>query len=200
MGTAGAKVFRLRAHRTKLRREQADAARQRVLALDMPEPIKDDMLSVIEGWSPSGAGWTFVMLSAEQNRAVVGWLRRYSASPLVALELWAVCFEHQRRGTNEIRATRQELADAVGTNPAEVSRIMGELVSIGAITRSYEGRRVSYRMNAAVSTKLTGRVRDRAQAASPPLSLTPRKKREKPARKSVQSHLSVVPPAAPVGE
>ncbi len=195
----GAKVYRLKAHRERLKAEKAQATRQAVLALDVPEPVRDDLLATIEEWSPSQAGFTFVQLSPEQNAAVVRWLKDNSAQPMLALVLWAECFRYQRRGTNEIRASRQELAEAVGTSADEVSRIMSELVSIGAIIRSYEGRRAVYRMNDRVSTKLAGKLRDRVQAESPQLTFAPKPKRVRsvtPKRNRSQSHLSVVPPPA----
>lgn len=190
---AGAKVHKLKPHRDRLKAEKAAATRQAVLALDVPEPVRDDLLATIEQWSPSKAGWTFVQLSPDQNAAVVRWLRENSVQPMLALVLWAECFRHQRRGTNEIRAKRQDLADAVGTSADEVSRIMSELVSIGAIIRSYEGRRAVYRMNDRVSTKLGGKLRDRVQATAPPLVFEPRPKRDRPARKKPAAHLVLLP-------
>lgn len=78
------------------------------------------------------------MLSFEQNRAVVGWLRRHSALPLVALELWPECLQRSRHDKGEIPATCDELAAAVEADPDEVSRVMSELESIGAIARARE--------------------------------------------------------------
>lgn len=135
------------------------------------------------------------MLSPEQNAAVVHWLRQNSAQPMTAMVLWSECFRHQGR-TGEILATRDELAAAVGTTAREVSRIMTELESIGAIIRRREpmpGRRgpgrAVYQMNPNVSTQLTGRVRDRAQSKAPTLTLIPNpKKRRRP-----HQRIAVVP-------
>ena len=88
----------------------------------------------------------------------------------------AVLFNNLRTDTGEIVQTRDELAELIGDTPDHVSQIMGELGSIGAISRRREkvaGMRgpglVRYFMNPKVGTHLTGAARDKAQAGSAPL-------------------------------
>jgi predicted ArsR family transcriptional regulator len=83
-----------------------------------------------------------------------------------------------RRDTGEIALTRDELAEELGVAPPHVSRLMGELEGIGAISRRLEkipgmrGRgRAVYFMNPNVATNLAGAARDKAQGEAPPLRL-----------------------------
>jgi hypothetical protein len=82
------------------------------------------------------------------------------------------------RDTGQIMLTRDELAERLGSRLDEVSRIMHELASIGAIITRREpvsgvrgpGRAV-YFMNPNVATHLPKGVRGRAQAEAPKLRL-----------------------------
>ena len=118
------------------------------------------------------------MLSPSQNRAVVKYLRSNSARPMVAVELWALCFEHLRNDTGEVLLSREQMAEEVGVAPKRVSEVMSELVKIGAISRVRErvpGMRgsgvVRYFMNPNVATQLGGKARDDAQRSAPMLAL-----------------------------
>lgn len=75
---------------------------------------------------------------AGRYRAVVRWLRHNSALPLVAMELWAVLFARVLDESGEIAGSRDELAEAVGTTPDDVSRLMSELESLGVVHRRRE--------------------------------------------------------------
>lgn len=55
--------------------------------------------------------------------------------PLVAVRLWLRCIGRLDRVTNEILATRNELAASLGVPAREVSRVMSELVRIDAVRR-----------------------------------------------------------------
>ena len=52
---------------------------------------------------------------------------------MVAVELWALCFEHLRNDTGEVLLSREQMAEEVGVAPKRVSEVMSELVKIGAI-------------------------------------------------------------------
>jgi DNA-binding transcriptional ArsR family regulator len=120
--------------------------------------------------SPSINEWTFVMLSPDQNAAVVLWLRANSKRPQVAMALWAVLFSHLHRTTGEIMQTRAELAARVGTEPDNLSRIMAELESINAVRKERDGRRVRYFLNANIATHIPGpAARKAAREGSGPL-------------------------------
>lgn len=176
-----AKISRLVTRPDKLREEQAAQLRQLVLAFpEAPPDAISRVLAAIDRETATRNGWTFVMLSPSQNRAVVGWLREHSKRPMVALVLWSELFTHLEAETGHIVATREALAEAVGASVQDVSRVMTELVSIGAVTRWTEkvpGLRgpgvVRYAMNPHVATKLPGLARAEAQKAHPPLRLLP---------------------------
>jgi DNA-binding transcriptional ArsR family regulator len=111
------------------------------------------------------------MVQAELNNQVVRYLTECSRRPLKAVRLWATLFTALPNDSNEVCATREELAEMIETDPRTVTRIMGELEAIGAIYRQREGRKVQYFVHPSLGTHLSGAVRDRAQAEAPPLRL-----------------------------
>lgn len=114
--------------------------------------------------------WTFVMLSPSQNSAVVRWLSENSKRPQAATLLWARLFEVIRNDTGEIMQTRDELAQWLGVEPQNLSRIMSELASINAVRREKRGREVRYFMNSTIATHLPGpAAREAAREADGPL-------------------------------
>jgi predicted transcriptional regulator len=127
------------------------------------------------------AGWTFVMLSPAQNRAVVQWLLRFSTRPQKAVDLWAVFFEYLHFETGEIMLTRDAMAEAIGSDASTITKVTAELEWIGAISRRREPRNgpVRYFMNARVATHLPNKARERAQAEASPLKLVPPEKPKK---------------------
>ena len=172
-------IVRFRTKADRLRAETAGELRQLILEYpDLPERARGEIVAAIDRETTSERGWTFVMLSPEQNAAVMRWLRQHSERPVVALALWGELFTALRRDTGEVMLTRDELAERVGTRPDHVSRVMHELASIGAIIIHRErvagmrgpGRAV-YLMNPTVATNLAGTARDRAQAEAPKLRL-----------------------------
>ena len=174
-----ASVHRLRSRPDQLHVEQADTLRQLILTFPgLPERAAGAIVAAVDGQTAAENGWTFVMLSPSQNRAVVRWLLRHSSRPQRAVDLWSLLFEHLRRDTGEITLTRDELAAAIDERPDNVSLIMGELEGIGAISRRRErvaGMRgpgmVRYFMNPNVATHLAGQARDQAQARAKPVQL-----------------------------
>ena len=76
--------------------------------------------------------------------------------------------------SNEVGATRAELARIVGITPADVSQIMGELEAIGAVRRERLGRGVRYLVHPALGTHLAGALRDATQACAWELKLPSR--------------------------
>jgi len=116
-------------------------------------------------------GWRFVMVEPTLNSEVVDWLTYNSRRPLVAVRLWGKLFQYLPQDSNDVLATREELARAVGCTPAHVSEVMGELEAVGAIYRRKDGRGVRYFVNPRLGTHLTGATRDRAQGEAPPLRL-----------------------------
>lgn len=172
------KIVELRTRPDRLRRDQEALLRQAVLDFedDMPGGVVRELLTVIDRRSAARNKWTFVMLSPEQNLLVVQHLRKNSKFPMMALELWAHCFQHLRTDTGEIMLSREELAEKLGTDADNVSRVMSELVKFGAINRRREKVAnlrgpglVQYYMNPRVATHLGGAERDKAQDEAPPL-------------------------------
>jgi CRP-like cAMP-binding protein len=172
-------ILRHRTRRDRLRAAEAEELRRLVGERPgLPERLRSGLIAAIDRETASENGWTFVMLSPEQNRAVLDWLLAHSSRPRQAVALWARLFEHMRRDTGEIALTRDELAEELGVAPPHVSRLMGELEGIGAISRRLEkipgmrGRgRAVYFMNPNVATNLAGAARDKAQGEAPPLRL-----------------------------
>lgn len=172
-----ATLHRLFTRRDRITEEDGQKLREMVTAYPgLPERLRSELITEIDRRTASKNGWTFVMLSPEQNAQVVDWLTDNSTRPQVAVKLWAKLFTALRTDTGEIVMTRDELADQLGIASDHVSRIMGELVKIGAITRKRErvaGMRgpglVKYFMNPRIGTKLSGSARDKAQEEAPPL-------------------------------
>lgn len=170
-------VIELRTRPDRLREDQASVLRQALLpfAEQMPDAVQA-IIGHIDRQTASRNRWTFVMLSPTQNAVVVNYLAKNSQRPLVALRLWAMCFEHLQVETGEVMLRRDQLAKALGETADHVSAVMSELVTFGAIIRNRErvaGLRgpglVRYYMNPRVATHLAGRERDDAQEAAPPL-------------------------------
>jgi hypothetical protein len=143
---------------------------------NLPEGAVGDIVAAIDRRTAAENGWTFVMLSPDQNRAVVKWLTTNSKRPMVAVQLWAELFAHLNRDSGEIMQSRDELANAVDVQPEHVSAIMTELEGVGAISRKrvkVAGMRgpgmVRYFMSPRVATHLAGKAREAAQAEAGPL-------------------------------
>lgn len=171
-----AKVHRLRSNPERLRAEQAAALRDALLPfqVEMPGAVRE-LVAHIDRQIAARNGWTFIMLSPDQNRAVVRWLKANSSRPMQAMEIWAEMFTALDIDTGEVMRTRDQLAAAIGATPDHVSAIMGELEACGAVIRHRERvagmrgpGRVHYFMNPLVATHLAGGARDAAQAEAPP--------------------------------
>lgn len=170
-----ATVHRFRSKQDRLEAEQGQRIRQTLLDLgeemNLPADAVTKVIAAVDGQTAAERGWSFVMIGPKENRAVVAWLRENSKRPMAAMATWAELFTALRFDTGEIALTRAEIAERVGIHPREVSKIMTELVEIGAVSRVREGRRVRYFMNPNVGTHLTGKERDQAQSEARQLSL-----------------------------
>jgi len=164
----------------RLRKGQEEELRQALLPFEdqISGQVFREIMKVIDRRAASRGKWTFVMLSPEQNGQVVEYLVANSTQPLVAVRVWAICFQYLRIDTGEIMLTRDELAEKVGIDSANLSRIMSELEAFGAISRrrqkigGMKGRgMVRYFMNPRVATHLAGAERDKAQDDAPLLRL-----------------------------
>ena len=111
------------------------------------------------------------MLGAKENLAIVCWLQECSKRPVAAVRLWAVLLTGLRGDTLEVCFSRSELACRVGILPRDVSSIMTELESVGAISRRRDGRGVRYFVHPMAGTCLASPARERAQREAEPLTL-----------------------------
>jgi hypothetical protein len=172
-------IVQLRTKKDHLKAEQAERLRQMVMAFpELPQRAAGEIIAAIDRSTAAEQGWTFVMMSPEDNAKVVDWLLTNSKRPQVAVRLWAKLFLNLRRDTGEIVQTRDELAEAVGVPPTHVSAVMSELERLGAISRQrvkVAGMRgpgmVRYFMSPRIATHQAGQARDKAQAKAPKLRL-----------------------------
>src|SRR3954466_4976023 len=130
-----------------------------------------DLVAHVERKLAATRGWGFVMVDPVAYAEVVAHLRRRSRRPLVAMELFTRLFSYLPPDSNEVMASRVELARATRCPPAHVSEIMRELEAVGAVYRRREGRGVRYFVNPMLGTHLTGAVREGEQALAPVLRL-----------------------------
>src|SRR3954464_10491280 len=120
-----ARIAKLRTKTDRLRAEEGAELRRLVAERPgLPERARTEIIAAIDRETASEAGWTFVMLSPSQNRAVLDWLLEHSSRPRHAVRLWALLFEHLRRDTGEIALTRDELAGAIGVGPHPTSPLI----------------------------------------------------------------------------
>jgi hypothetical protein len=174
-----AQVRELETKPQRIRRDQAEKLREALLPFEqeMPEQVRA-LIGLVDRQTSARNKWTFIMLSPEQNAAVVNYLCANSARPLVAVQLWALLFQNLRTDTGEVLLRRDEIAEALKQKPDTISELMGELERFGAISRIRErvgGMRgpglVRYFMNPRVATHLGGIERERAQDDAPLLKL-----------------------------
>src|SRR5215203_4701735 len=135
-------VVKLRTRRARAAEAGLDRLREAVLEADdgsSPE-IVSRMVTLLERELASRSGWKFIMVEPHLHDQVVGHLTEHSRRPLKAVRLWSKLFTVLPPDSNEVLLSREELGQAVGIRPAEVSAIMGELEAIGAIYKRREGR------------------------------------------------------------
>lgn len=176
-------IRRFRSRSNRLLADRAKVLRAALVSFrdgdgfSMPEPVQRAMVARwvadLDRHTVSSEGRCFLMLYPEDNLLVVRELRRASSRPAVACELWALCLGRLAVETGEVLASRAELAAELGVSAAVVSRLMGELVKLGAVSRlqaPVEGLRgrgaVRYFVNPNVGTHLSGKARDDAQSAA----------------------------------
>lgn len=118
----------------------------------------------------------FAMLVTGSFAQLLRHLRETSRHPMVAAELFSLCVHHMDWQTREVGLSRPQLASALGVSPGVVSRVCGELVKCGALSRSFldpDGNRVRsvrYYVNAKIAAYGPDSVvLRRERAADPPL-------------------------------
>lgn len=168
-------LHRFRSKQDKFTDNQAGELRQLLLDFStskgLPQEAVSRVIGSIDQRTASAAGWTFVMISPQQNKQVYRWLRKNSKRPIVATDLWMEVFTALRIDTGEICLSRSEIAEKIGALPRDVSSVMTELESINAIIRRRAGRGVRYYMNPNIATHRTGVDRDKAQEQTGQINL-----------------------------
>lgn len=152
------------------------AVAQLRLALDELDGLPDELVArvgtLLDRHERSESGWSFIMVEPNLYHAVTVALldgpdvRR----PKLAVKLWSLLFSKLPPDSNDVQASREELAAKLGCKPNDVSEVMGELERLGAVYRRKEGRGVRYLVHPKFGTHLKGAIRDKAQAEAPPLS------------------------------
>src|SRR4051794_39954080 len=167
-------VTRLRTRRDARERGSLETLRDLLVdqvGMGAPADLVGRMVTLLDNRLATGRGWNFVMVEPHLYADVVAHLRRRSRRPLVAMELFTRLFSYLPPDSNEVMASRVELARATGCTPDHVSEIMRELEAVGAVYRRREGRGVRYFVNPMLGTHLTGAVREGEQALAPVLRL-----------------------------
>jgi CRP-like cAMP-binding protein len=166
-------VVRLITRRDKRELADLEAVRDALqgLAAASPLPLLGQFVDAVERELSARSGWKFVMVEPHLVADIVAYLNRHSRRPRKAVEVFTRLFATLPPDSNEVTLSRQQLGQLVGIRPSEISAIMGELESIGAVYRRQEGRGVRYFVHPSLGTHLTGAVRDKAQAEAPKLRL-----------------------------
>jgi hypothetical protein len=189
-----AEILPLGGRRRRLRVEQARRLRQLVLEFEgLDLEAAGRLVAAIDREVRPEGEWRFVLLDAERNGFVVAELLERSLRPQTAMKLWAKLPLYLHRETNEILATRDQLAREIGAHANHVTNILTELAAMGAVTRERAGRRVVLTLNPRIATHTTGLTRASLQERAPELRPLPsRHSRGKPMPRPV---LRVVEPA-----
>lgn len=170
LGFSVRSLAKARRGRQQREAEQLEFQLRQVVPPDVAARLALAYVSLVP--DPSAENWTFVMISPAQNSAVVKWLIDNSKRRTEAVLLWSLLFTAMRNDTGEILLTRDQLAERIGTVGANVSRIMTELASIGAVRRERSGNGVRYFMSAGIATHVaTAGGRAEARKKSGPLQL-----------------------------
>lgn len=142
------------------------------LTAELPDELVVRVETLIGRHERLQSGWSFVMVEPNLYSQIVDRLASgHSKRPLLAVRLWARLFSKLPPDSNDVQATRAELAHELGCAPRDISEVMGELEELGAVYRRKEGRGVRYFVHPKFGTHLTGAARERAQAAAPELRL-----------------------------
>ena len=178
----GSQITRLVSRVERISRQKAEDARQAVLDLELPRSATETMLVAIarHTFPEARERWTFHMLQPKQVLTVWDAIRALPGKdrPHQVRHLFDLVLTHLEWDTGLVILTREELAQAIGTTPGHVSRMMGTLERIGVICRErvrmdgMRGRGIArYRINPHVAWH-GGLDSRQEQAKQIPLPLT----------------------------
>lgn len=129
-------VTRLIPKAERLKAEQVDQVRQYVLGLDLPAGATTDILVTLQRHETGGVleEWRFHMISPAQCLAVWNAIKAVE-KPHETRDVFDYVLTHIETNTGVVTLTRDELAEAVGIAPREISRAMKRLEDLGVIFR-----------------------------------------------------------------
>lgn len=166
----------------RIAKAKADQLRQAVLDFGLPVTATEDILVTIARHETGGRlnEWKFNMISPAQCLAVWDAIRQLPADdrPNQVRHLFDLILTHIEVNTGLVTLTREELAERIGTEPKNVSTMMGTLEQMKVIFR--ERKRVAgmrgpgvarYRLNQHVGWNGDLEVR-KQQAEQMPLPFT----------------------------
>lgn len=126
-----AKITRFVPKAERIAKEKAEAARQAVLALDLPQTATEDMLVTIARHENGGklSDWRFHMISPAQCLAVWEMIDKLPETdrPREVDRVFKLVITHIETNTGLVTLTREEMATKLGLRPQEVSLAMGVL-------------------------------------------------------------------------
>ena len=120
----------------RIAKAMADAARQGVLALELPESVTEDMMVAISRHETGGVlpSWKFNMIELRQCLAVWEAIR-HMPLPDLTRRVFDYVLTHVEPNTGAVTLTREELAHRCETAPCHISTVMTELESHKVIFR-----------------------------------------------------------------
>lgn len=156
--------------------ERAEQLMLPFLADDVPPSLAAEVRRATRAHQRSRAKWGFWMVSVEDDLRVGRFLRAHARRPAVALMAWMVIKTHIDPKTDELLATREQLAREIGDGVSvrDVSRVLALLVKCNAVQvaeSAFDARRRVYRVSSGVLTQHTGVQRDVRQLEFGPLRL-----------------------------
>lgn len=183
--------------RSRYSRRQREAEKLEAMLREIPEITPQGASHIALGYlarvSKPEATEPFIMITPSQNAAVVDWIDANSKRRNEAHRLWARLYTAVHPSSGEIMLTREELAERLNILPRDVSTIMTELASIGAIQREKRGRAVRYLMSQHIAThQPIGAKLDQTRAATPKLRLVADVASEAVARLEAQGQMRLI--------
>jgi DNA-binding transcriptional ArsR family regulator len=154
-----ATVQRLRTEQSREQLEDLGSLRQAVdlFGEALPEDVTQRIRAILDYNLADQTGWAFTMVDANLFAEYVRHLRLHSSRPLLAVQLLAELIRSLPDDSNEVQASRAELAQQVGCDPADLSRLISEMEHAGIVTRERDGRGVRYKVDPRLGTHLAGK-------------------------------------------
>lgn len=147
--------------------------RQGILALNgISAAAVSEIVNALDKAADYAEGWRFVQLDPVAYTHVLRLLDRHSSRPRLAVRLLGMAMEKTSSMSQEILATRAEMAAECEAAPPHISTALRELERLGVIWREpgESGRSSRLILNPRLATRLGGMEREHAQANAPPIT------------------------------